>query len=147
MIEAGDIVVVKGVIFNGSEHTQGDLKTLRGRPCIILTEKDENYYMVPMSRKENSVDNRYDFRISRSNIIFESKYRFADTSYARVSELMKRESYQYNLIGRLYDTRYYRLLKKFLQYHQELRENPNIGEYYEEIYEDLKEKSRVLKKG
>lgn len=147
MKSEGEIVLVKNVVFQGGEEEHADLKSLRGRPCIIVDETDDSYYMLPMSTTEYKDKEKeiYTSIVRNKDIYDKGKYHFAPTSYVRLKEMIVRDIYYFERIGILGDRTYHSIIKSLIRLNKLLRENPHNGQLYKKIQRDLEEQSRVLK--
>lgn len=141
------IVLVKNVVFQGGEDKIADLKSLRGRPCLIIDETPSNIYMLPLSTTpyKNPEFEQYTSTIKKCAIHERTNYQIADLSYVRLKELIKRDVYYFRPVGVLESGDYQRILKKLLRYYQQLKQNAINGQFYQEIEQDLQEQARILK--
>lgn len=143
----GEIVLVKNIVFQGGEEKVADLKSLRGRPCLIIDETRLNLYMLPLSTTpyQNPNNQIYTGLIKKSQIYDRTNYQIADLSYVRLKELIRRDMCFFKSIGTIDEGTYQKILKKLLRYYELLKQNPINGEFYREIEHDLQEQARILK--
>lgn len=122
--ELGKIVIIKNIVFKnsiGAKH-QVDHAWKKGRPCVIIYSDDEfDYYLPLSSTKANK--NYYQkikdefFELSEKDFIFmdsEKKY-----GVIHITELHKKKTSGYTVIGKITKETYYELIHKIKNYHNQ----------------------------
>ena len=154
--DVGKILLIKNVVFTSEGYNQADMKSLRGRPCLVISQTDENYYMLPMSSHMSRFQEDLNFGFKQDNIFGYDKHNCNADSFVRVSDLFKRDIRFYKELGFVSKFQFLKMLKYIIQNYDFLKNNSLNGNLYDEVIKNLRkqrndiiceEKKLVKKRG
>ncbi len=140
MYDGGEIIIVKNIQFNDGH---ADHASLKGRPCMVLSDMYDKLTMVPLASTHTN--------FSRNTLILtknqiegaDSKFPFKPISYLNLNSMFQRELRYYEIRAYVALKRYYDLLQEIEL--RRLENNPKVSEIYKEIYQDLEYQRNQLK--
>lgn len=136
--DVGKILLIKNVVFTSEGYNQADLKSLRGRPCLVVSQDDEFYYLMPMSSHMSRFQEDLNFEFKQDNIFGFKKHNCNADSFVRVSDLFKREIRFYEELGFVSKFQFLKMLKHIIQHYDFLKNNSLNGNLYDEIIKNLR---------
>lgn len=143
MYDGGEIIIARNVKF---ENRIADHASLRGRPCIIISEYNDKMTLLPISSKK-TIDKEkrfYSLELAQSDIEGKKSKRKLEIEYIKLLSMFQTQLRYYDVVGMLKLERYYRLLNEIES--RRLEKDLCCSEYYKEIYQDLERQREELGK-
>lgn len=136
--DGGEVIIVRNIVF---KDKLADHASLKGRPCIVLSEFDDKLTLLPMSSKKrkkeyNSTIDGSDFSDIRCGFKVKRK------EYIDLSSMFQREMRHYEIVALLNLKRYYELLQEIEE--KRLENNAYCSKCYMDIYQDLEYQRKQL---
>jgi len=144
----GRVVSLSNVVFTGDGKHQVDSKLFRRRPCVIIGDNGDEYFILPLSSNESISDKKFCFILEDNKVIEHNSldHNSRGVSYIKISNLFKRDICYYKDCGVIKDGCYIALLYMIKNNIEELRNNPLNGDIYSEFEPELDRQIKVLKR-
>ena len=141
MYDGGEIIIVKNIVF---KDNLADHASLKGRPCIVISDFDNKLTLLPLSSKKPRGKRVQDTTIIYSDD-FEDSTGFVpkQKEYVNLTNMFQRDLRYYDVLIYLKMKRYYELLLEIEE--KRLENNPLCSEEYTSVYQDLEYKRNELK--
>ncbi len=139
----GEVAIFKNLVFNNGI---ADHASLKGRPCLILADLEDKFYIIPLSHsKDKFIDKEYYYEIPKDKLI-KNPYKPFDTrtQFFNFTGILEMDVFGINPICNISEKEYYKIIKQLLML--DFHAYPKVYERVEKIRDDLTKQEVILEK-